>query len=562
MLDGWDGLHACCPKRDILPNADPGELNPKEGWPNEDGWLAAAATDPNNPLDAAVVEGEPKIDDVVLVTTGAPKMDEVVVEAEPNIELDDAELVGLPNIDELVVVGEPKTVVVCVGLPKPLVFIVDADPNIEDTVVAGVPNIDEVVFIEFPNIEDEAVEAEAPKIEDAVVVIVGVPNIDDVVVVPVGVPKIEEVQVLVVLAVVPKIDDVLVVLVVVLKIEEVLVVLAVLKIEVVLLTLVWVLKIDVWPLVLVEFPIVLRVFDELLGVAKNEEFVDGISKIGALLVIFGVVGKFSISGVTGSDIIGVGLSETWWISVPLPLVLINDTESETGGNLRTPKVEDGIAETVGSLIVAGIEKLNDAVTVVDVVEDKIFLVSDAVDFEISSLDALQLNVDNDGVSNFEWKVDKVTSFAGTVSWLFTDLSWVPNPVDKLRVSESFDEDVASKLKVFIDELFGLSILFLIDSAKLKVIGMLFFGTIASVFTLEKLKAVFSFDSVVPEIISKVDLDETVWWVLPKFKGLAVEGFTFKSTESLLEVSVGITLFPNNGTVLVELKTIGSLVNTL
>lgn len=73
--------------------------------------MAAAATDPNSPLDVAVVEEVPKIDDV-LVEAGAPKMDEVVVDAEPNIELDEVATVGLPNIDEFFVVGEPKTVVV------------------------------------------------------------------------------------------------------------------------------------------------------------------------------------------------------------------------------------------------------------------------------------------------------------------------------------------------------------------------------------------------------------------------------------------------------------------
>lgn len=72
--------------------------------------MAAAATDPNNPLDVAVVEGVPKIDDV-LVEVDAPKMDEVVVDAVPNIELDEAVTVELPNTDELVVVEEPKTVV-------------------------------------------------------------------------------------------------------------------------------------------------------------------------------------------------------------------------------------------------------------------------------------------------------------------------------------------------------------------------------------------------------------------------------------------------------------------
>lgn len=192
-----------------------------------------------------------------------------------------------------------------------------------------------------------------------------------------------------------------------------------------------------------------------------------------------------------------------------------------------------------------------------------FLVSDVFDFDTSSLGVLRLNVDNDLVSDFELKlmVDKITSFAGTVSWLFTDLS-VLNPVYKLVVSKGLDDNGDSKLKVLNCVSFGLSILFLIDSAKLKVIGILLFASVFTVDTLEKLKGLFSFNSVVPEIISKVDLVEFMLWASLKFKGLAVVDFILKFTGSLLEVLVEITLFPNNGVVLVELKTIGSLVNVL
>lgn len=60
---------------------------------------------------------------------------------------------------------------------------------------------------------------------------------------------------------------------------------------------------------LIELPKMLVVL-VLFGVPNIEVLVDGISKIGALLVVTGVVGTFSLSGVTGSQIIGVGLSET------------------------------------------------------------------------------------------------------------------------------------------------------------------------------------------------------------------------------------------------------------
>jgi len=47
-----------------------------------------------------------------------------------------------------------------------------------------------------------------------------------------------------------------------------------------------------------------------IGVPKTEVLVEGISKIGVLLVVIGVVGIFSVSGVTGSDIIGVRHSDS------------------------------------------------------------------------------------------------------------------------------------------------------------------------------------------------------------------------------------------------------------
>jgi hypothetical protein len=138
-----------------------------------------------------------------------------------------------------------------------------------------------------------------------------------------------------------------------------------------------------------------------------------------------------------------------------------------------------------------------------------------------------------------------------------------NPEKILEVSEGFD---ASKLNVDIGISFRLSILFLIESAKLKVEVTLDFCTVFSDFavdTLEKLNdSGFSFVSVVPEIISKVDLVEIILLGLLKFKGVAVNAFKLKSTGSLLETAVQVTLLENNGAVLAVLKTIGSLVKPL
>lgn len=588
-MAGWDGLHGCCPKRDMLLKADPGELNPKDAWPNEDGWLAAAATDPNNPLDAAVVDGEPKIDDgvlvaagapkiddVVLVVVGAPNIDEVVVDAVPNIGLDDTGTVGLPNIDEFVVAEEPKTVVVWARDPKPpAVLVVVDDPNIDDTVVdEGVPNIDEVVvLIGFPKIDDEVVVLETPKIEDVVVALVGVPNIDDVVVAIVGVPNIE--GVVVVFVVVPKIEGALDVFVEVLKIEEELfvfvgvlniellvVLVGVLKIEVALDAFVGVLRFNVWLVELVEFPKILVVFVEFKVVPKIEVLVDGISKTEALLEITGVAGTFSFSGVTGSDIIGVGLSETWEVvSLTLLIVIDEGTVLRTGVVLIITLVEDTGSLITAESVFAGSEKLNDGVAVVDDVEVKMDLVS-AVVLEISSLDAVKLNVENDVVSGFKLKlkVANVASFVKTVSCLFFDLSSVPNPENMPEVSTGLD--VIFDVSILTTVTNGESILFLIESAKLNVTGMLIFGSVISVFTVDtlvNLKGMCSFDSVVPEIISKVDFVETILGVLLKFKGVAVDDFKLKSTGSLHVAPVETILFPNNE---VELKATGSLVETL
>lgn len=578
MFAGWDGLHGCCPKRDMLLKADPGELNPKDVWPNEDGWLAAAATDPNNPLDAVVVDGEPKIDDVVLVAASAPKIDEVVVDVAPNIELDDTGTVVLPNIDEFVV-AEPKTVDVWVRDPKPLVvLVVVADPNIDDTVVdEGVPNIDEVVvLIGFPKIDDEVVGLETPKIEDVVVTFVGVPNIDDVVVTIVCVPKID--GALMVFVVVPKIVGVIVVFVEVLKIEEelfviegvlkieLLVVLAVLKIEGALDVFVGVLRVDVSLVVLVEFPKMLVVFVEFKVVPKIEVLVDGISKTKALLEITGVVGTFSFSGVTGSDIIGVGLSETWGVvSLTLLIIIDEGTVLRTWVVLTIPLVEDIVEELTDSLITvesvfAGSEKLNDGVAVVDDLEVKMDLVSAEV-LEISSLDAVKLNVENDVVSGFELKlkVANVAFFAKSVSCLFFDLSSAPNPENMPEASKGLDAIFGVSILTVTN---GESILFLIESGKLNVTGILIFGSFVSVFTVDtlvNLKGTCSLDSVVPEIISKVDFVETILRVSLKFKDVVVDDFKLKSTGSLLVTPVEDILFSNNE---VELKTTGSLVGTL
>lgn len=579
LLAGWDGLHACCPKRDMFPNADPGELNPKD-WPNDNGWLAAAATDPKSPLEVAVVDGEPNIDDVVQVVVGVPKIDEAVVDAVPKIELDDAETGGLPNIVELVEAGVPKTVVVRDGEPKPPVLVVVADPKIEDTVVTEeVPNIDEaVVFKVFPKIDDEVVEVEVPKIEVTVDANVGVPKIDDAVVVLVGVPKIEA---LVVFVGVPKIEEALVTLellkivgvpvvfVCVLKIEEALVVfVGVLKIDGATVDLL-VLKTNDWPVMLEVLPKMLAV----VGVTKTEVLVDGISKNGVLLVTTGVVEDFSFSGVTGSDIIGVGLSETWGV-VSVTLILLGITDDivlKLGVVLVFPKVEVTEREPAGgSLTTEGkvleeSEKLNDVETVVDVVEVKIDFVScTEVGFEILSLEALKLNVENDVVSGFELKLKEgnIASFVGPASGLFFDLSSVVKPENNIGVSKGLDKIVGvSKLKLADDVSFVLFILFLIESAKLKVTEVLFFGIVVSTFkvdTLLKLKGVFSFASVVPEIISKVDLAETILGELLKFKGVVIDDFKLKSTGSLLVVSAELILLPNNGTELVTFNTAGSL----
>lgn len=578
LLDGWDGLHACWPKRDMLPNADPGELNPNDVWPNEDGWFAAAATDPNNPLDAGVVEGEPKIDDVVLVAVGVPKIDEVVADAEPNIELDDAGTVWLPNIDELVVAGEPKTVVAWAGNPKPLVvFVVVADPNKEDTVVVeGAPNIDEVVvFNEFPKIDADVVTAAVPKIVDDgvtldpkmvdAVVFVGVPKIEGVVVVFVVVPKIEEV--FVELGVL-NIEGSLVLGGTLKIVDELFVVVGVLNIKGALVSFVGVLNIEVWLVVEILLPKMPEALVEMIGVPKIEVLVDGISKIGALLMLTGVVGGFSLSGVTGSDIIGVGLSGSWGVtSVTQVLeVVVVGTVLETVAVLTIPNVEETVGELTGSLttvgsVFDGSEKLNDAVTVVGSAEVKMDLVSGVVVFDTLSLNAVKLNVDSDAVSDFELKLKLaiVASLAETVSCLFFDLSSTLNPENVLWVSKGLDNvfDV-SKLKLANGVSSGLSILLLIESAKLKV--RLGFDAVVSV--LAKLKGVFSFDSDVPEITSKVDFAETILKVLLKFKGAAFDDFKLKSTGSLLEAIVDGNLLPNNVVVLAELKTTGSLVKLL
>lgn len=563
LLTGWDGLHACCPKRDILPNADPGELNPKD-WPNDDGWLAAAATDPNNPLDATVVEGDPKIDDVVLVAAGDPKMDEEVVVPEPNIEVDDVGIDGLPNIDELVPDGLKTDVVGIVDPKPPVVFVVAADPNMEDTVVAvGAPKMDEVVFMEFPKIEDEVVVvAGAPKIEDVVDGFV-VPNIDDEVVALVGAPNIE--GALVVLVELPKIEEVLVMFVGAPKIEETLVVVFndILEIEV-LVSLVVVLNIEAVVIVLVEFPKIL-VIVELTDVSLAGIFEDEISKIGALFKVTGIVGAFSLSGVTGSDIIGVGLSEVWEATlVTFILVVVADAVVQTDVVLTTSKVDDTVEIVAGSLtivesVLIGSAKLNEAVTDVADVVVKMDLVSDAVVLEILSLDAVKLNVENDE-SDFELKLNVANgvSFPGTVSCLFLDLSSLLNPEKILVVSKGFNEGFGvSKLKEAKGESFELSILFLSDSAKLNATVGFVEAMVVSTFvadTLVKLKGILSFDSVVPEIISKEDFVETILRGLLKFIGVVVDDFKLKFTGALLEVLIVATLFSNKELELLELKT--------
>lgn len=533
LLLGCEGLHVC-PKIFMLPNADPGELNPKD-WLNDEGWLAAAATDPNNPLDAAVVEGEPKIEDVV-------------VDAEPNIEVGDAGIVWLLNIDELVVTWEPKIVLV-VGLdPKPpVIFVGVVDPNIEETVVEdGAPNIDEVGFVAFPKIDDEVVVTEVLKIEEVVIVLVDVANIDDEVVAFVGVPKIDEP--LIAFVVVPKIDEVLVVLV-------------------------GVLKTDGWSIVLLVFSKILVVLVELIEVPNIEVLVDGISKSGVLLAVVGIVGIFSFSGVIGSDIIGIGLSETLGVfSVKLlDVVVISCTVLKSDVVLTTSKVEGIVEEPTGSLIIVGSvfdarEKLNDAVAVVDIADVNIDLGSNDMVFAISSLGAAKLNVENDG-SGLELKLKEanVGSFNTVSCLVFFDLSSVMSPEKMLGVSKGLDKVFdTSKLKVVPDPSCRLSNLLFIESVKLKVFIILLFGTVVSDFTedaLLKLKGVFSFEST-PEIISNVDFVETKLRVLLKFMGVVVDDFKLKSTGSLLQALVEVILLPNIETGAAELTIIGSLVRTL
>lgn len=589
----WDGLHACCPKRDMLPNADPGELNPMEDWPNDDGWLAAAATDPKSPLDAAVVDGVPNMDVVVLVAAGVPKIDEVV-DVEPNTELDDAGIDGLPNIDELVEAGEPKTVAAWAGDPKPPVFVV-ADPKIEDAVVAeGVPNNDEVVvFKELPNIDWDVVEVEVPKIEDVVIALLCAPNMEDAVVafidapntagavfVFAGIPKI--VDALVALVEVLKIEEVLVVLVGVLKIEEVLVVfvgvlkivvplvvlVGVLKIEGALAKLVGVLKIDFGPVVLVIQSVIVAVVVEQIGATKTVVLVDEISKTGVLMAVVGVE-AFSLSGVTGSDIIGVGVSESWVVGSVTILPGATEEVLMPGVVLTFPKVEDMVGEPTGSVttegrVFVGSEKLNDADIAVEGVDVKRDLVSgNVLGLETSFLGTEKLKDETDAVSDFELKLkDTGASLAGSVSCLLFDLSSPASAENIPGVSKGLDNILGiSKLKLLGCASFGSLILFFIESAKLKVIGKLVFGTDVSILvaeTLVKLKGVFSLDSVVPEIISKVDFVETVLRTLEKLKGTVVDGFKPKSTGSLLDVLPIVILLPNNEVELAALKTTESL----
>lgn len=546
LLAGWDGLHACCPKRDMLPNAEPGELKPN-GWPNDDGWLAAAATDPNSPLEAGAVEGEPKIDDV-LVAVGAPKMDDLVVDAAPNIELDDAGTVGLPNIDELVVTEDPKTVL-WAGDPKPpVVLVVVADPNIEETVVVvGVPNIDEVVFIGLPNIDDVVVVLGAPKIEETVVVFVGVPNIDDEVVVLVDEPNIEGALVVLVF---PKIDVEVVELIRALNNEGALVVFVeVLKIEEALVVFVGLLKIDAWLTEEVEFPKILVVLVVLLGVPKIEVLIEDGSTLGALSEVTGMIGTLSFSGVTGSDIIGVGLSESRGVvSITLLLVVVTGTVLKTGFVFTVSKDEDTVDEPTGSLatvaiVLGGSEKLNDADTDVDGVEVKMDLASVAGVFDASSLGAVKLNDENDEASGFEEKLKVATVAFSSLSF---DLSSTLNPDNVLEVSKGLDKLFGvSKLKLDNGVSFVFSILFLMESAKLKLVAMLALETIVSVLTvdpLEKLNGNLSFDS--------VEFVETVLREL-KFKGTVADDLKLKSTGSFSGTSVEVLILPKNGVVLLS-----------
>jgi len=233
---------------------------------------------------------------------------------------------------------------------------------------------------------------------------------------------------------------------------------------------------------------------------------------------------------------------------------------KTGVVLTFSEVEDTVEKLTVSLFTAervfsGKEKLNDAVTAVEEEEVKSGLVSNkAVGFELSSLDAVKLNVENGTVSGFELKlkVANVVSFTGTVS-LFFNLFSVLEPEHISGVSKSVDNVVGvSNLKLANDVFLELSILFCIESVKLKVI-VLFFDTVDSLFsidTLVKLKGIFSFDSFVPEITSKVDFVKLLQKF--KFEGKVDDGFKLKSTGSLLEM----VLFANNG--LLEALKIGSL----
>jgi len=394
--------------------------------------------------------------------------------------------------------------------------------------------------------------------------LLGDPNIEETLVVLVVAPKME-----VVLVGVLKIEGAQVVFVGVLKIEGALsVIVGVLKIEGALVLLVGVLKIDAWLVVIVEFPKILVVLVELIGVPNIEVFVVGISKICELLAVTGNFGDSSFSGVIGSDIIGVGLSETWEVVSVTLLSTVVDIALKSSAVLTVPKLDDTVEESTGSLTIGtvfcGCEKLNDTVTVVVGMEVEEDLVSDSVVFKTLSLDVLKLNVENDAVPGFvgfelNLNVVNVASFSGTVSCLFFDLFSAPNPENILEDSEGFGVSKFNGIS------FGLSILFLIEPAKSKftVPVRLVFCTVVSDFvvdTWEKLNGIFSFASVVPEIISKVELLDTILLELLKFIGVAVNDFKLKSTGSLVETAVLVTLLANNG--LTELKTIGSLVKAL
>jgi len=270
-----------------------------------------------------------------------------------------------------------------------------------------------------------------------------------------------------------------------------------------------------------EFPKILVVFIALIGELNIEELVDGISQIVSLLTVTGVVGAFSLSGVPGSNIIGVGLSETWGvISMTFLLVVVAGTVLKTDVVLTTPKVDDTV-ELPGSLFTTGSEKLKDAVTVVvaAAVEVKIYLVSGAEVFEMF-FDAVKLNV----VSGFELKLKVVNitgSFAGTISCLFFNLSSVLNSENTIGVSKDLLIFKGSKLKLFL-----------------------------------------SFDSLVSEITSRVDFVETTLSVLLKFMGVVVDNFKLQFIGSLLKALVEIVLFSDNVVRAAVLKTTVSLPKTL